>query len=83
MHSPTWLQIMADVLAKPIFASGVSEASSRGAALLALEVLGYIGRIEDVKIPMGSSYTPNLEKHDKYLKAMEETEQLYQLILGN
>jgi len=83
LHSPTWLQIMADVLAKPIFASGVSEASSRGAALLALEVLGYIGRIEDVKIPMGSSYTPNLEKHDKYLKAMEETEQLYQLILGN
>ena len=83
LHSPTWLQIMADVLAKPIFASGVREASSRGAALLALEVLGYTEKIEDVKVPMGSKYVPNWGKHDKYLKAMEETEQLYQLMLNN
>ena len=59
------------------------EASSRGAALLALEVLGYTEKIEDVKVPMGSKYVPNWGKHDKYLKAMEETEQLYQLMLNN
>lgn len=83
LQSPTWLQIMADVLAKPILASGVREASSRGAALLALEVLGSIEKIEDLRIPMGSKYIPNLERHNRYLKAMEQTEHLYELMLNN
>ena len=38
-HSPTWTQIMSDTLGKPVTLAGVKEASSRGAALLALEAL--------------------------------------------
>jgi len=42
--SPGWLQIIADVLGRPIMLGGSSEASTRGAALLALEAAGKIGR---------------------------------------
>ena len=42
MGSRAWTQIMADALGKPITASAVEEASSRGAALLVLEAMGEI-----------------------------------------
>ena len=44
LHSPAWMQIMADVLGHPVTASTVDEASSRGNVLLALEALGVIPR---------------------------------------
>ncbi len=40
LGSRTWTQIMSDALGKPITASTVEEASSRGAALLVLEAMG-------------------------------------------
>ena len=40
--SPTWTQIVADVLGRPLVLSERSEASTRGAALLALEAAGKI-----------------------------------------
>ena len=40
LNSPTWTRIMADTLGRPVTLSGVKEASSRGAALIALEALG-------------------------------------------
>lgn len=50
LGSKTWTRIMADALGRPITASVVTEASSRGAALLALETLGGTG-IEDIEAP--------------------------------
>ena len=40
LKNPDWIQIVADVLGRPVQVSGVSEASARGAAVLALERLG-------------------------------------------
>ena len=40
LHSPAWMQIMADVLGRPVLASTEPEASSRGVGLLALETFG-------------------------------------------
>jgi gluconokinase len=40
LGSRAWTQIMSDALGKPITASAVEEASSRGAALLVLEAMG-------------------------------------------
>src|SRR5258705_1578270 len=50
--SPVWMQIIADVLGRPIMLSDVREASTHGAALLALEAAGKIGSIEEVAIPV-------------------------------
>lgn len=43
LNSPTWMQILADVLNRPVTASAEGETTSRGAALLALEQLGVFG----------------------------------------
>jgi gluconokinase len=45
VNSPTWGQIMADVLGRPVTLSRAEEASARGAALLALEALGILSDI--------------------------------------
>jgi gluconokinase len=44
LHSPAWMQIMADVLGRPVLASAELQGSSRGVALLALETLGWLDR---------------------------------------
>ena len=41
LADPEWIQVMADALARPVTASGVEEASLRGAAVAILERLGY------------------------------------------
>ncbi len=49
LNSPTWMQILADVLNRPVTASDEGETTSRGAALLALEQLGVFGPGHGVK----------------------------------
>jgi gluconokinase len=81
LHSPTWTQIMADVLGRPVTISGVSEASSRGAALLALEALGEL-EIEEAETPLGETFEPDPERHKIYNKALERQRRLYDAVLG-
>ncbi|HMA38031.1 MAG TPA: gluconokinase, partial [Chloroflexia bacterium] len=59
LHSPSWMQIMADVLGMPVIASGEPEASSRGNALLALEVLGAIPGAQTLAGGVSATYTPD------------------------
>ncbi len=42
LASPDWVQILADVLGRPVEVSGVAEGSARGAAVVALERAGII-----------------------------------------
>jgi gluconokinase len=59
LHNPTWLQIMADVLDRPVLRSAVPEASSRGAALMALEALGLLeSPLESLPPPVAARYEP-------------------------
>jgi gluconokinase len=81
LHSPTWTGIMADALGKPVTTSGVQEASSRGAALLALERLGEL-EIEDVEAPLGETFEPDPERHEIYRKALGRQRRLYEAVLG-
>ncbi|HKY05272.1 MAG TPA: FGGY-family carbohydrate kinase, partial [Blastocatellia bacterium] len=82
LRSPAWAQIITDVIGKQIIASAQTEASCRGAALLALEALGVIPAIEDVESKTGSVYTPDLSRHERYLAARERQEQLYRALFG-
>ena len=81
LQSPVWMQIMADVLGQPVVASAVKEASSRGAALLALEALGFLDGIEEVETPLGARFHPCPERHQRYRKALERHDRLYRLLL--
>jgi gluconokinase len=80
IHSPPWMQIMTDVLGRPITASAVPEATSRGAALLALEALGAIGHLSEAPVPLGARFEPRGERTAVYRAAMERQERLNRLL---
>jgi gluconokinase len=81
LGSPTWTGIMADALGRPVTTSGIQEASSRGAALLALERLGEL-EIEEATAPLGETFQPDPERHEIYLKALTRQRRLYEAVLG-
>jgi gluconokinase len=81
LHSPTWTRIMADTLGKPVTVSGVKEASSRGAALIALEALGG-PEIEASKSPLGETFQPDPDSHETYREALERQRHLYEAVLA-
>jgi gluconokinase len=76
--SPAWLQIIADVLGRPLLFGGTAEASIRGAALLALEAVGKIGTIEEDSIPIEQVFEPDLKRHARYQQGLARQEELYQ-----
>ena len=82
LHSSVWVQIMADVLGRPVQLSGEEEASSRGAALKALEAIGAIKDLSSVPAEMGRVFTPDAERHERYLRAIERQRALYDTIIA-
>ena len=81
IHSPTWTRIMADTLGRPVTLSGVTEASSRGASLIALEALGG-PEIEATEAPLGETFEPDPDRHEIYRNALERQRRLYDAVLG-
>jgi len=76
--SPVWLQIIADVLGRPLVFGGTAEASIRGAALLALEAVGKIGTIEEDSAAIEQVFEPDLTRHVRYQRGLARQEELYQ-----
>ena len=79
--SQTWTQIIADVLGQPLSLSGVREASSRGAVLLALEAAGAIASIRDVPAPLLKTYEPDMARHARYRAALERQQSYYESLI--
>jgi gluconokinase len=75
---PDWIQLMADTLARPVTASGVDEASLRGAAVAILERLGH----EAAAAPLGAVFHPRQDRADAYRSARERQQQLYEVLNG-
>jgi gluconokinase len=75
--SPVWLQIIADVLGRPLLFGGTAEASIRGAALLALEAVGKIGSIEEDSIAVEQMFEPDVLRHARYQQGLARQEELY------
>jgi gluconokinase len=80
--SPTWVQILADVLGKPLAISDLPEASTRGAALLALEAAGKIRSIDEFTVPVQQTYQPDMSRHELYQKGLERQEALYKKVFA-
>jgi gluconokinase len=78
--SPVWLQIIADVLGRPLLFGGTAEASIRGAALLALEAVGKIATIEEDSIAIEQVFEPDLTRHARYQKGLARQEELYDVL---
>lgn len=82
LHSPVWMQIMADVLGRPVLASAEPETTSRGAALLALESLGAISAIEDIPSAEGVMYQPDPAHYEHYQAAIARQQRLYDTLIA-
>lgn len=82
LHSSrVWLQILADALNSPIRLSDTPEASTRGAALLALEAAGKIQNINDADYEMGEIVEPDTSRHARYLEGLARQQKLYQAVI--
>ena len=76
-ESPVWTQIICDCLQQQLTLPDEHEASSRGAALFALEKAGKIADIANVEMETGQTFTPDAAKHEIYQQARQRQEFFY------
>lgn len=81
LESPAWMQMMADVIGRPVTASSALEASSRGAALLAGEAMGALSDLADAPFAIGATYEPDARCHARYKEAMARQQTLYDTLI--
>ena len=79
--SPVWLQIIADVLGRPLMFGGTAESSIRGAALLALEAVGKIATIEEDSVVVEQVFEPDMSRHAVYQRGLARHVELYEQLL--
>ncbi len=75
-RSRAWTQMLTDALGRAIHVSAEDEATSRGAALLALEALGVLPDVGAVRAPLGDVFTPDAAHHARYRAALERHRRL-------
>lgn len=78
VHSPAWIQMMADALGRPVTICTETEASCRGAALWALERLGIIDNLTALPASTGAVVAPRAEYHGAYQDLVLQQNQLYE-----
>lgn len=76
IRNQSWVQVLADVLERPLTLSGVTEASTRGAAVLALERLGETPE----PAPRGRTFQPQEQRVAAYRSARERQRALYETL---
>jgi gluconokinase len=77
LHSPSWTKMMADGLPHNVTPCLEREATSRGAALMALERIGAIRDIGDLVPRLGTAVPPDESKKSFYDISLEQQRQLY------
>ncbi len=78
--NPLWRQILADVLQTPVHLVNVDEATSRGAAILALQAMNLP---QPPDPPTIHTATPDLEAGPVYEQALQRQQGLYTRLLAN
>jgi gluconokinase len=81
VQSSIWLQIISDALGQPVAASGVTEASSRGVALVVLEALGLLPDLDSAPVPLDTVYQPDHSHHQRYRSALSRQKDLYRKLI--
>jgi gluconokinase len=79
--SRVWLQILADTLGRPVMLSTTREASTRGAALLALEAAGKIENIDEDSGDVEITVEPDQARYAIYQKAIERQQRYYKALI--
>ena len=75
-RSRAWTQMIADACGRAVTWSRETEATSRGAALLALHALGALPDLAAVRAPLGETFAPDAARHARYRAALERQQRL-------
>jgi gluconokinase len=75
LSSPAWMQMMADAIGREVVAGTTKEASSRGAAVFALEALG-VAQGQHLEPGAGRKFTPDPQSTKAHKKAEQRQEAL-------
>ena len=59
-----------------------TEASTRGAALLALEAAGRIDSISDFPVSVATTFEPDMSCHVRYQEGLKRQQQLYDRVIA-
>jgi gluconokinase len=75
-RSRAWTQMIADALGHPVRWSHEPEATSRGAALLALQATGALRDLRAAGAPLADTFEPDPARHARYRDAAERQQAL-------
>jgi gluconokinase len=75
-RSRVWTQMIADACGRPVTWSRETEATSRGAALLALQALGSVRELGALRAPLGETFAPDAARHARYREALARQRRL-------
>jgi gluconokinase len=75
------MQMLADVLGVPVETREAEEASSRGAALMAAEALGWLPSALEAPPPRSALYTPDPHRHARHAEARDRHEVFYRRLV--
>src|SRR5579871_446334 len=81
-HSPAWSQMFADALGQPVTLAAEAEASSRGAALLAMEAAELISAASEPEARLGRTFTPNPNHHARYSEMLARQQTYYEALIS-
>jgi gluconokinase len=70
-RSRAWAQMITDALGRPVSLGREEEATSRGAAVLALEALGRLPALSGAPAPLSETLRPDAARHARYRTALE------------
>ncbi len=76
-----WIQITADVLGRPLIPSTEREATSRGAALIALQARGANASIDAATDRFGEGNQPHSDRPRSYKVGLSRQKRLYDVLL--
>lgn len=82
LKSPSWTQMMADALGRPVTACTEFETSCRGAALWAMERTGIIQNVAVLPASTGAVFEPNPEHREAYNRLRDAQHALYAKLFG-
>ncbi len=80
--SEVWVQLISDVIGRQITLSDTREASTRGAALLALEAAGKIQLNENVIVQSQRVFAPDFSNHAQYQEAIRRQQKFYDAVVS-
>jgi len=80
LHSPAWLQIMADMLGRPVTTWQTEEATARGAVLLALRSLGIFEDLSSAPELSDTIVEPDMDQHQTYTLVWQRLDNLYSAV---